>query len=130
MQPPKSAEIFETPNSKYWFDEEDMLMVVMKNAAAPELEEQKRQTEEFLAKLDGKKICCIIDFSNASYTPASAESREYNNQQVTKMFKAIACVSHNVVTRMLAHLFLGFRTPPLPIKVFSNETEAREWLRQ
>src|ERR1041385_3238784 len=108
MQPPKSAEIFETSNSKYWF-EGDMLMVIMKNAAPPELEQQKRQTEEFLAKLNGNKICCIIDFSSASFTPASAENREYSNQQAAKMFKAIACVSHNAFTRMLAHLFLGFR---------------------
>lgn len=129
MEPPKSAEIFKTSNSEYWFDE-GVLFVIMKNAPPPPLEGQKRQIEEFKQKLNGKKICCIMDFTNASYSPSSSESRQYNSIEMPKIFNSIAMVSSNSFTRMLAHLFLGFSTPTVPFKVFSNEEEAREWIKQ
>jgi hypothetical protein len=127
MEPPGSAEVIETPTSRYWFDE-GILYVVGKKAPALPLAEQKKLTEAFKKKLDGKKICGVMDVSNSS--PTSKEAREYNSKEIPEMFKAIAFIARNPVGRMIANVYLGFKPFSFPSKVFSNEEDARKWIRQ
>jgi len=127
MKAPDSAEIFETPASTYWFDKE-VLFVIAKNAPPLPMQEQVKQTEEFKKKLGGKKICAIMDVTEAA--ASSRETREYNTRELPTMFKAIAFITRSALGRMLAHLFLGMKPMSFPVKVFSNEQDAREWIKQ
>ncbi|MGZ3882839.1 MAG: DUF7793 family protein [Bacteroidia bacterium] len=127
MKPPKSAEVFETPTSTYWFEDGILYAVTRKSEPLP-FETQKQQTEAFIKKLNGKKICAVIDVTNASQT--SKETREYNLKALPEIFKAMAFITHNAVGKMLAHLYFGFNPLPLPAKVFSNEEEAIEWIKK
>lgn len=127
MLPPESAEIFETAASIYWF-EGDLLFVVSKKVAEPDMEIRKKQMQEFRQKLGERKICAIMDVSDAA--PSSREAREYNSVELPKMFRAIAFIITKPLTRMLAQLYLGARPLSFPVKMCSNEKEALEWIRQ
>jgi hypothetical protein len=127
MEPSKSAEVFKTPTSTYWFND-GILFIVSKKGPELPLEEQKKQTEAFRQKLDGKKICAIIDVTNAS--PSSKETREYSTKVLPELFKAIAFVTRSAVGKMMAHLYFGFKPLPFPAKVFSNEKDALEWIKK
>jgi hypothetical protein len=127
MEPPESAEVIETSNSKYWF-EGDLLHVISKKGPEPDLETQKKQLEDFKRKLNGKKICAIMDVSEAS--ASSKESRERNTKELPNLFKAIAFIIKNPMTRMLANLYLRALPLGFPVKMCPNEKEAREWLKE
>jgi len=126
MEPLKSTEVFDSPNSKYWF-EEGILYVIAKKAPELSLEVQKEQMEAFKRKLDGKKICSIMDVTNTS--SSSKEARDYNTKELPTIFKAIAFIINNPLSRMIAHLYLGFSPLKFPVKMFSNEKDAKEWIK-
>jgi len=127
MTPPASAEVFSTANNSYWY-EGALLCIVTHKAPALPFDEQKKRSEAFKSALNGKKICAVIDITNSSIT--SSESREYNQRVLPEIFKAIAFVSQNALGKMLVNLYLGMQSPPFPIKVFSNDKDAKAWIAQ
>jgi hypothetical protein len=127
VKPPKSAQVIEAPNSTYWF-EDGILFVVTKKAPPLSLEDQKRVTEEFIRKLNGKKICAVMDVTNSS--PSPRPNREYSSKLMPEVFKAIAFIARNPVGRMMANLYFTYTPFPFEHKVFKNEKEARDWIKQ
>jgi hypothetical protein len=127
MKPGESAEVFENETSKYWF-EEDILFVISKKGPPRSFEQQKKETDDFITNLNGKKVCAMIDITHAA--PSSPEAREYNKKKLPEIFKAIAFITHTALGRMLINLYLGMRSSPFPTRVFSNENEALSWLQQ
>lgn len=125
---PLGHKISETPTSTYWFDDEGILCAVSKNTPLPSLEDRKRTMEEFKKKLDGKKICMIMDITNSA--PTDKESRNYNANELPKIFNAIAFICRSPLGKMLAHLYMGFSPGKVPTKIFSKEKDAREWIRE
>src|SRR3954471_8495556 len=109
MQPPSSAKINETPGSISWF-EDDILYVVTKRGPMEPVENRKKQTDEFIRNLKGKKLCAIIDVTNSS--PSNRESREYNTLILPQIFHAIAFIATTALGKMLVNLYLGMK--PLP----------------
>jgi hypothetical protein len=127
MEPSKTAEVFETSTSRYWF-ENNLLFVIGKQGPQPPLEEQKKLTEDFIKKLNGKKICAVMDVTHSSAAPR--ESREYTSKMMPQMFTAIAFIAKNPVGRMLANLYFSFNPFPFEHKVFSNDEDALKWIRR
>jgi hypothetical protein len=126
MKAPDSAEIFETTTSTYWFEGE-LLCVISKKAEHPSEEIQRKELEDFKRRIGNKRVCAIMDVSNA--TPSSKEQRERNAAMLPELFKAIAFIIKNPLTRMLAHIYLGAAPMAFPVKMFSNEEEARDWIK-
>lgn len=127
MQPPESAEVFETSTSKYWFAN-GFMYVVTKKGTPPNLETHVKEMEEFKRRADNKKVCAIIEVNDS--TPTSRAVRDYNTKALPEMFNAIAFIINKPVMKMLASLYLGVTTTPFPVKMFSNENEAREWVKK
>ena len=126
MIPPKSAEVFETATSKYWFDD-GLMYVLTKKGTPPDLDTHKKDMEAFKKRIGNKKICAIMEVNDS--TPTSKEIREYNTAELPGLFKAIAFIIKSPLMKMLASLYLGIKSNPFPIKMFSTEEEAREWIK-
>ncbi|MFZ1516089.1 MAG: STAS/SEC14 domain-containing protein [Saprospiraceae bacterium] len=126
MKPPDSAEIFETSTSKYWF-EGHLLCVVSKKAERPDEKTQKKEIEEFQKRIGNKKVCAIMDVGESTPTPRA--ERKQNVEMLPKLFKAIAFIIKNPATRFMAQLYLGALNMPFPVKMFSTEEEAKEWIK-
>lgn len=127
MSPPENAQIFETIASKYWFDSNGIVSSISKKVAPLSLEQTKQLLDEILKTLDGRKVCMLIDVTNAS--ESTREVREYVALEFPKFVKAIAMISNSALGRMLANLFFSLKEQPYPTKMFNNEAEAREWLK-
>jgi hypothetical protein len=128
MRPPAHSKIIDTPNSISWFDENGILCSVLKNNPELPINEQKKQFEEFRKEQKGKKVCMLIDITDAR--PVSKQSRELTAKELPGLIIAMAFISRSALGKMLANLFLGLKVPPYPVKVFSSENEAKEWLKQ
>jgi len=127
MEIPKNTKVFDFPTSSLWFDENGILCSISKKAPEQTMEESKKWMEEYYKIFGDKKQCMLVDITNA--TPTNKEARDYAAAELPKVVKAIAMISHSALGRMLTNLFFGLKPPPYPAKMFSNETEAKEWLK-
>lgn len=73
-------------------------------------------------------MCMLLDITYAR--PSRKEDRDEAAELLAKVVKAMAMVSRSPLGRMIANLFFGLKPPPYPVKMFSDEKEAKEWLRQ
>ena len=128
MEIPKNVKLIETPTSTIWFDETGICCSISKKHPPQSLEESKKSVEEFKKLTNGKKVCMLLDITNSS--PSSKEIRDYAAEEMPKLVIAIAMISRSPLGRMVANLFFGLKPPSYPTKMFSNEKEAKEWLKQ
>ena len=128
MQIPKNADLHDTVSSVAWRDENGILCSISKKAPPPTLEESKKEIDAFRKKFGPGKFCMLIDITDASPTPK--ETRDWAAEELNKMVKAIAMISRSALGRMVVNLFFGLKPPPYPTKMFSDEKEAKEWLKQ
>lgn len=131
MIPPKDAKIIEWPTSIMWFDELGILYSIPK-PIRPELqsrEEGQRQMDLFRKLVGNKKTCMISEASNSSAMPKK-EDRDWITKELNSVVKAMAIISTSPLSRMIGHLFFGLQPPAYPYKYFSNEIEAKKWIKQ
>ncbi|HWY10437.1 MAG TPA: hypothetical protein VN026_03875 [Bacteroidia bacterium] len=131
MIPPKNVKIIEFPTSTMWFDEDGVLYSVPKSGAqhVQTREESQKQMDEFRKITGGKKTCMILE-TDSSAPPPKKEDRDWIAQELDSVTKAMGIISTSPLGRMLANLFFGFKPPAYPVKFFSNQVEAKEWIKQ
>ena len=127
MRPPNNANIIEFPTSIMWWDE-GILCSVAKKAPQQTVEEVKKTIEEFKKITGGKKVCLLSDSTDSS--PANKEMRDFAAEVIPEIVKAIAIISRSAVGKMAANLFFSIKKQSYPVKMFTDENEAKEWLKQ
>lgn len=131
MEIPKNVKTYDMTSSTIWFDEEGILFSVPKPGPPPELnkEEMTKEMKKFIEIIGNKKVCMVSE-ANPNSRPPSKVERDWIAELINPIVKAIAVVSTSPVARMIANLFFGLKPPPYPAKMFSNEKEAVEWIKQ
>ena len=127
MEIPEKADIYKTPLSVQWFDEEGIFCSVTNKNIEITREELVTVFTYIKSQSGGKKICWLGDISMAN--SADKETREFAAEITPSLVEALALVTDSPVSRMLGNLFIGLQKPAYPVKLFTNETEARKWLR-
>lgn len=59
----------------------------------------------------------------------SKEVREDAAEFGSKYYKCLAVVINSSLSRIIANLFMKFSKPPFPVKLFTDEDKAIEWLK-
>jgi len=125
---PQNTEVFEFQTSTMWFDENGILCSIAKKVPQQTVEEAKKTMEELRKITGGKKVCLLSDSTDS--TPLNKEMRDYAAKVIPEIAKAIAVISRSAVGKMVANLFFSIKKQPYPVKMFSDEREAKEWLKQ
>ncbi len=128
MEPPVDAKLMKCETHFFWYDENGILCAKNYKGKIPDLNTISETVEFFKDKLNGEKACILLDFTN--FTETTKEIREYINNEFPKIAKAVAMISKNPLGRMMANIFFSIRKQPYPSKLFENEKEATEWLKQ
>lgn len=128
MTPPQNTEVFELPASTVWFDENGILCSIAKKVTPQTIEEAKKTMEEFRKITGGRKVCILSDSTDSP--PANKEMRDYAAEVIPEVVKAVAIISRSAVGKMAANLFFSIKKQPYPVKMFNDEVEATEWLKQ
>jgi hypothetical protein len=132
MEIPKDAKTIDWTTSILWFDEDGILYSMPKpGVEEPVLtrEETKKQMDEFKRLTGNKKLCMILE-TNSNSKPPKKEDRDFISELLAEITKAMAIISTSPLSRMIANLFFGLKPPPYPVKFFSNEKDAKEWIKQ
>ena len=127
MKPQINARLFESAIATYWFDEDGILYLRAKNT--PRTQENSKENYELIKRIcDNKKVCVIMDTSDGAM--ASIDIRKSVTASFPDYFKAIAFISKSTTGKMISLFFVVLQKTGLPMSTFSNETEAKEWLRK
>ena len=128
MQEPKDkSKIFIGELATFWFDEEGILCAITNNT--PRTLENLKRNFDFIRQVTGdKKSCLLSDITNG--TAPDKVAREFSAQEFPKLFKAMAVFSGNDYGKLITDPFIVMKDHPIPIKYFSDEYAAREWLVQ
>ena len=111
----------------YRLDEEGILYSYSKNP--------RRTVENIKANITlvkqitgNKKVPLLIYLCNSPVP--DKETRKFSAEQLPQVYKAMAMVSEKGLATFIMNMLFRFKTPPIPMKSFSDDREAREWLKQ
>lgn len=121
-------DIVEFSKTTYYFREDGIIIIRIKDEVHLELEDSKKEQQmlyENKANYIPMKVM-IVPGKNAS---VSKEVRDYSNApENAKMIKAEAIVVETLAHKIMANFVKNFYKTPMPIKIFNDEESALKWL--
>jgi hypothetical protein len=131
MEIPKNVKVHEMMSSFCWINDEGILFSCPKPGKPPEMNDDDiaQEMKKFMTIIGPGKICMISEANPQSRPPSKAE-RDRAAELINPVAEAMAIITTSPVSRMIANLFFGLKPPPYPVKMFSNEKDATEWIRQ
>lgn len=90
---------------------------------------EMKRLRSTLSMAEGDKIC-MVALTGANIKTSTKEDREFIVGQLNDFLKALALISPSPLSRMVAKVFFTLKKPVYPVRVFSNEAEARKWIKK
>jgi len=127
MEIPKDLKLIPGEIADYHFGEDGILVSYSKPI---------KRTVELIAgnvtlvkQITANKPVPLLIYLCDSPIPDKA-TRKYSTEQLPVIYKAMAMVSKPGLSSMIMRILFKFQKPPIPMKSFTNDREAREWLKQ
>ncbi len=124
---PTDRQTWEGEIATYWFDESGILVSYSKSI--------KRTVAlisgnvALVKSITNNKPVPLLIYLKDSPVP-DAETRKFSTEQLPIIYKAMAMVSKPGLSQFIMKILFKFKPPPIPMKNFTNEEEAKEWLKQ
>ena len=126
MIKPVDRELYEGEIATYWF--EDGLLVSLSKSPKRTVENIRANVELVKQITNNKPTPLLIYLSNSPVPDKAA--RKYSTEQLPVIYSAMAMVSKPGLAKFIMNLLFSIRKPPIPIKSFTDDIEAKKWLRQ
>lgn len=127
MNPPDHLPIIKGEIADYYYDPSGILYSYSKGV---------RRTVENISgnialvkQVTGNKKVPLLIYLTDSPVPDKA-TREFSTAQLPHVYTAMAMVSKPGLSQLIMRILFKLKTPPIPMKSFTRDTEAREWLLQ
>lgn len=130
MEVPKDVKTYDMPSSTIWI-KDGIVYSTPKVHLSHEIsaEQMKTGMAKFRDIVGHAKICLVVEI-NPRTKSASKQERDAVAAEIESITKAMALITSSPVTKMIANLFFGFKPPPYHVKMFMNEQEATNWIKQ
>jgi len=123
---PADREIFEGDIASYWFD--DGILVSLSKSPRRTVELIKGNVE-LVKRITNNKPFPLLIFLSNSPVPDKA-TRKYSATQLPVIYSAMAMVGDPGLSQFIMKILFALRQPPIPMKSFTREEDARNWLKQ
>jgi hypothetical protein len=120
------AEKFETPYVTFWM-EEDFLCCRYADDLHLSLDIATFIVESRIFFAKGRSYPLLIDMRGIKST--SKKARQHMATIGATLVKGAALITGSAVNRTLGNIFLTIDRPEVPVKLFTSEATAREWLK-
>ena len=127
MNPPEDIALIKGEIADYYYSPEGILYSYSKS---PKRTVKNISENIALVKqiTGGKKVPLLIYLSNSPVP--DKETRRFSTEQLSNVYAAMAMVSKGGLAQFIMNILFKFKPPPIPMKSFSNDEEAKEWLKQ
>ena len=126
MTIPENKEIFEGTIATYWFD--DGILVSLSKNLQRTVENIKGNVA-FVKRITHNQKVPLLIYLTKSPVP-DKETRIYSTTQLPEIYTAMAMVSKPGLSKFIMNILFAWRQPPIPMKSFTSDQQAREWLKQ
>ncbi|MBS1636865.1 MAG: STAS/SEC14 domain-containing protein [Bacteroidetes bacterium] len=80
-------------------------------------------------QITGNKPVPLLIYLCDSPIPDKA-TRQFSTEQLPLIYKAMAMVSKPGLSKLIMNILFRLKPPPIPMKSFTNDVEAQQWLTQ
>lgn len=127
---PRNSNVTKTRTTEIWLDDDGIMYGIMVLPSTRATQDDAIADFEAYAEVS-QGIPRPVLGNIQNLVSAEREARVYAAKANSKHFiKAFALVSNSKVGQIIANMFLNFQNPPYPVKFFTNNEEAIEWLKQ
>jgi len=126
MTIPTDRQIYEGEIATYWFD--DGILISLSKSPRRTVANITGNVALVKKISDNKKVPLLIYLSNSPVP--DKETRKFASEQLPVIYSAMAMVSKPGLAKFIMNILFMLKPPPIPMKSFTNDEEAKEWLRQ
>jgi len=123
---PSNKQIFESEIATYWFDD-GILVSLSKNPKRTV--KNIRSNVEVVKRITNNKPAPLLIYLSNSPVP-DKETRKLSTEMLPVIYKAMAMVSKPGLAKFIMNILFALKPPPIPMKSFTDDKEAKEWLKQ
>lgn len=123
---PSDRQIWEGEIATYWF--EDGILVSLSKSikrTVPLI----RNNVELVKQITNSTPVPLLIYLTDSPIPDRA-TQKFSTEMVPMIYKAMAMVSKPGLSKFIMNLLFRFKPPPIPMKSFTSDVEAKAWLKQ
>ena len=84
---------------------------------------------ELVKRITGNKKVPLLIYLSNSHVP-DKETRKFSAEQLPNIYTAMAMVSNSGLGKAIMNVLFKFKPPAIPMRSFSDDKAAREWLKQ
>lgn len=124
---PTDRQIFAGEIAIYWVGDDGILVSLSKSV--------RRTVENITGNValvkritNAKRVPLLIYLSNSPIP--DKETRRISTEQLPVIYSAMAMISEPGLAKFIMNILFKLQPPPIPMKNFTNEKEAGEWLKQ
>jgi len=121
--------VIETQTTKMWISEKGIVRVDYKTGVAETISEAKDNFNALKKLSAGKRFSVLVDIRKVK--SQDRKSRQlFAGKKSDKIMIATGLIIGSPLSRVIGNFFLGLNKPQRPVKLFTSENEAIEWLKQ
>ncbi len=123
---PENLEIIEGDIASYWIEDG-----ILFSLSKPVLRTVNNISENIILvkKITKNNKMPLLIYLTNSPVPDKA-TRSFSKEQLPNVYKAMAMVSKPFLAQFIMKILFQLQQPPIPMKSFSNDVEAKKWLSQ
>jgi hypothetical protein len=127
IQPPTDRPTYEGAIATYWFEDNGILVSLSKSP----MRTVANITENvaLIKRIINNKQVPLLIYLNNSPIP-DKETREFSTRMLPEIYKAMAMVSKPGLSKFIMNILFALKPPPIPMKSFTDDKEAKEWLKR
>jgi hypothetical protein len=126
MTKPTDRETYEGDIATYWFD--DGILISLSKSPKRTVENIKANVQLVKQITNNRPVPLLIYLSNSPVP--DKEARRYSTEQLPVIYSAMAMVSKPGLSKFIMNILFALKRPPIPIKSFKDDKEAKIWLMQ
>jgi hypothetical protein len=119
-------EIFQGELADYWMEDG---ILYSKSKSPKRTIANVSANAELVKKIAGNKRVPLLIYLCNSPIPDKA-TREFSRQQLPVNYTSMAMVSKPGLSQLIMNILFKLNKPPIPMKSFTDDAEARKWLQQ
>ena len=121
--------VTETRTTKIWLDENGIIRILTKPGITRQtLSDAVENMEAVEVVRSGKRRPVFVDLQNAVSTDVEGR-RYYSRPELADRFTACAFIIGSPISRVIGSFFLGLNKLPFPVRLFTSDESALEWLK-
>jgi hypothetical protein len=126
MVPPADKETFDGEIATYWFEDG---ILVSSSKSIRRTVDNIRGNVALVKKITGNKPVPLLIYLSPSPVPDKA-TQTFSTTQLPLIYSAMAMVSKPGLSQFIMRLLFRLKPPPIPMKNFTDDKAAKEWLQQ